>query len=927
MKLNKTSRAGSKLVPIKIILPFTLISLIWAYFSNSILISTFHDPEIFKQMTYYAAYCYIGISSVILYFFFRVATHNLTVSEKKYRHLFENSALSIWEEDFSVVKEFLDQQRILGVTDWNAYFDSHPEAVKQCASLVEITDFNQEGLRFLGIKDKQEAPRTLDYYFTDDSYEIFKQELIALAQGATQWAGERSARSFKGETLELMFRLAVVPGYEDDLSKILVSIVDITERKKTENILSQKEKHLRQIIDLVPHFIFAKDIKGRFILANRAIADAYGTTVENLIGKADADFVKSSKEVELFVQDDLDVIRSGKSKVIPHEIITDAHGRVRILSTTKMPFIAQGSDSPCVLGVAVDITENKNIEDALSQNRHFVESILNSTPNLIYVYDLIEKKNLYFNRGALDILGYTPQQIQDMGEHFFVNLLHSDDLFKVNEHHRLITQFGNLREIEYRMKDVNGQWRWLRSRDVLFARTPAGEPWQILGSAEDITDHKHLENRILTLAYYDALTSFPNRTLFFERASLGLSHSKRNDISCAILLVDLDRFKTINDTLGHSVGDELLKDSALKLAECVREIDTVARLGGDKFIIFLNGLEDAQSAQHIAERIREKFNNPRKILGNDLFITASVGIATYPNDGDNLEDLLKNADTAMYAAKEAGRNTFCFFDGQMNKKAVNRMQIERGLRDALAKEELKLFYQPIIGVQDGKVRGFEVLLRWFRGDGVLVGPNDFIYVAEETGLIIPIGEWVLKEACSMGIKLQQMGYEDIVMSVNISVVQLRHSGMIDIISKVLRETGLSADSLEIEVTESILIGSFDASIEILNKIRQMGVKISLDDFGTGYSSLSHLQRLPITSLKIDRLFIKELMKEGVEMAMTATIIELAHTLKLGVIAEGVEYALQLKSLAQENCDYFQGFLFGKPMPEEKAIAFLEQNSA
>jgi len=263
----------------------------------------------------------------------------------------------------------------------------------------------------------------------------------------------------------------------------------------------------------------------------------------------------------------------------------------------------------------------------------------------------------------------------------------------------------------------------------------------------------------------------------------------------------------------------------------------------------------------------------------------------------------------------------------MNRKAVNRMQIERGLRDALGKDELKLYYQPIIGVANGKVRGFEALLRWFRQDGVLVGPADFIYIAEETGLIVPIGEWVLKEACCMGVKLKKMGYEDIIMSVNISVVQLRHSGIIDVISKALKETGLSANSLEIEVTESILIGSFDASIEVLKRVREMGVRISLDDFGTGYSSLSHLQRLPITSLKIDRLFIKELMKEGVEMAMTATIIELAHTLKLGVIAEGVEYDLQLKSLALEHCDYFQGFLFGRPMPEESAVTFLEQNSS
>ncbi len=300
-----------------------------------------------------------------------------------------------------------------------------------------------------------------------------------------------------------------------------------------------------------------------------------------------------------------------------------------------------------------------------------------------------------------------------------------------------------------------------------------------------------------------------------------------------------------------------------------------------------------------------------------------MGIAAYPNDGNNLEELLKNADTAMYAAKEAGRNTFCFFDGIMNEKAVSRMQIERGLRDALTKNEFKLFYQPIISVQDGRTRGFEALIRWFRADGVLILPNDFIHIAEETGLIIPMGEWVLKEACRMGKKLQNLGFEDIVMSVNISVTQLRHKTIIDTIKNALEETGLSVNSLEIEITESILIGSFDASIEILKQIRDMGVKISLDDFGTGYSSLSHLKRLPLTNLKIDRLFIKELMNQGVEVAMTATIIDLAHTLNLGVIAEGVEHEFQLTNLAQERCDYFQGFLFGKPMPEKEAIIFLK----
>jgi len=925
-KPNGAFLSSSKLIPIKIIFPYAVLSLLWIFTSNSILMSLFQDHQTLQQFLDFKGYFYVATSSIILYSLFQAATYSLRHNEKKYRHLFENAAVSIWEEDFSEVKEFFERQRAMGVVNWREYFDANPQAVKQCAALVRIIDFNQMGLQFLGIKDKALAPRNLDYYFSEHSYETFKEELIVLAGGATQWTGEIPARSLKGHAKEMMFQLNVVPGYEDDLSKILVSTLDITERKNIEKILHQKEQYLRQIIDLVPHFIFAKDIEGRFILVNRAIADSYGTTVENLVGKKDADFIKAKEEVQHFAQDDMDVIRSGKSKFIPEEPITNAKGEIRLLSTTKIPFTASGSNSPSVLGVAVDITELKHIEKALLKSQHMNDSILNSTPNLIYVYDMINKKNVYCNRETEEFFGFTSQQIQDMGEDLFFKLLHPDELSKVVEYHNSVFIDGEVREIEHRMKNARGQWRWLRCRNVLFARTPKGEPWQILGSAEDITEQKNLESRVLTLAHYDSVTTLPNRTLFFERASLGLSNAKRSNISCAILFVDLDRFTTVNDTLGHTVGDKLLKDTAMKLSECVREIDTIARMGGDKFIVFLNGLEEPQSAQHIAERIREKFNCSRQVLGHDLYVTASVGISTYPNDGDNLEDLLKNADTALYAAKEAGRNNFSFFDGTMNDKAVSRMHIERGLREALKKEELKLFYQPIIGVQDGEVRGFEALLRWNREGGVSIPPNDFIYIAEETGLIIPIGEWVLKEACQMGIRLHDLGFEDMVMSVNISVVQLRHKSIIETIKRALEESGLSAHSLEIEITESFLIGSVDASIGVLRQIRDMGVKISLDDFGTGYSSLSHLQRLPITSLKIDRLFIKELMNEGIEKAMTSTIIDLAHTLDLGVIAEGVEHDLQLKSLSQKRCDYFQGFLCGKPMPEESAIAFLEENS-
>ena len=256
----------------------------------------------------------------------------------------------------------------------------------------------------------------------------------------------------------------------------------------------------------------------------------------NLIGKTHADFVNNEKEIQHFIHDDLEVIRTGRPKIIPQETITNAQGKTRILSTIKIPFTASGIKSPCILGVAVDITAYKFAEDALSQSRHFIDSILNATPNLIYVYDLIEKKNVYCNRGVLDILGYSSQQIQDMGPLLFNKILHPEDLRKVTEHHQLICHDGKIKEIEYRIKDINNQWRWLRSRDVLFARTSTGEPWQILGSAEDITEQKQLESRFLTLAYYDAVTTFPNRTLFFERANLGLSHARRSNISCAVLI-------------------------------------------------------------------------------------------------------------------------------------------------------------------------------------------------------------------------------------------------------------------------------------------------------------------------------------------------------------------------------------------------------
>jgi len=503
----------------------------------------------------------------------------------------------------------------------------------------------------------------------------------------------------------------------------------------------------------------------------------------------------------------------------------------------------------------------------------------------------------------------------------FLEYVHPDDRASVDQAYHESIEHKKPFEIEHRLLMKDGRIKWVG--EIGRAEyDDAGRHIRSVGTVQDITERKLLENKLLTMAHYDTLTQIPNRTLFLEAATMGISHARRNRSQCAILFVDLDHFKNVNDTFGHSVGDELLKDTSVKLASCIREADIMARFGGDEFIVLLNDLESGQNAQYIAERIREKLNVPRIIAGNDLFITASVGIAVYPNDGGFLEDLLKNADTAMYAAKESGGNKYCFFDHVMNKNAVTKMQMERGLRDASGKKEFALFYQPIVNVADGKVRGVEALLRWFKTEGGLAFPDEFIAIAEETGLIIPIGEWVLHEACRFNKQLVDAGYTDMVMSVNISVAQLRRKNLVDVVKSALDQSGLRPELLEVEVTESLFIESFDAAIEILNAIRALGVQVSLDDFGTGYSSLVHLQKLPIMNLKIDRLFIKEIAKDSDENAMIPAIIDLAHKLKLRVVAEGVETGVQLEKLLGNGCDYYQGYLFSKPIPADQVAAFL-----
>ncbi|RJX18010.1 MAG: GGDEF domain-containing response regulator [Desulforudis sp.] len=438
----------------------------------------------------------------------------------------------------------------------------------------------------------------------------------------------------------------------------------------------------------------------------------------------------------------------------------------------------------------------------------------------------------------------------------------------------------------------------------------------------DITERKRYEETIWHQAFHDNLTGLANRMLFKDRLALAMAHAKRNNNGLAVLFLDLDRFKLINDTLGHDIGDQLLNQVGIRLRNCVREDDTVARMGGDEFTLLLPEIMKAEHAARIAQKVVEAVRQPLKIGEHELYISTSIGIVLFPDDGQDAETLLKNADTAMYRAKENGRNHYELYASSMNAKASERLSLENSMRRALERREFVVHYQPKINVKSGGITGMEALVRWQHPKLGLVLPGEFIPLAEESGLIVPIGEWVLKTACAQNKAWQDSGFPSIRVAVNLSARQFQLQNLVEVVSRVLKTTGLDPTCLELEITESIAMQNAEHTVSVLNQLNEMGIQLSIDDFGTGYSSLSYLRRFPINKLKIDRSFVAEIGTDSHNGAIASAVIVLGRSLNMGVIAEGVEREEQLNFLKDHDCFEMQGFLFGKPMPVEDFTHFL-----
>nr|WP_246545624.1 EAL domain-containing protein [Pelotalea chapellei] len=446
----------------------------------------------------------------------------------------------------------------------------------------------------------------------------------------------------------------------------------------------------------------------------------------------------------------------------------------------------------------------------------------------------------------------------------------------------------------------------------------------VSGTTLDITARIRAESEIQQLINYDTLTGLPNRSLLHDRLKLAIAQAAREHNLVGVLLLDLDRFKSINETLGHRAGDKLLKTVAKRLSACVRESDTLARLGGDEFVTILIGVSSEDGITTVAKKVLALIAEPMYIDGHEIYTSGSIGIAVYPMDGEDGHTLLKHADLAMYQAKEQDRNNFQFFSREMNTKVLERMMLETSMRKALDREEFFLVYQPQVDVRSGRIIGMEALLRWQHPDMGLLGPDKFIYLAEDNGFIIPLGEWVLRAACKQNKAWQDAGLTPVRVAVNLSSKQFGQQRLDEMIASVLMDTGLEPQWLEVEITESAIMKNAEQNATILHKLKEMGIALAIDDFGTGYSSLSYLKHFPITRLKIDRSFVRDITTNPDDAAIAEIIIAMAQTLKLNVIAEGVETRPQMEFLSFHNCVEMQGYLFSRPVPAEEFARLLRE---
>ena len=744
-------------------------------------------------------------------------------------------------------------------------------------------------------------------------------------QQIQRWGGDASRLG--GEVQFINRSLSFWQRYGDYVSMVaLVIIAQFTtiaalllsrrRRRRAEKAVEESEAVLSAAIADAPHLIMLHAEDGQVLKISGKWLEITGYTREQL--------ATTRSWLDLAYGPGNDKIAWGIKKLYSiseaqrggeFEIRTRS-GEIRIWDFMNAPLPPLADGRRVVMSMAQDITESQQNDRTRAALLAEKEAIFQNA--VVGIALLRHREIVTCNSRMEELFGYPGGALIGQRTRMFWPSDDDYESFGERAYEILGRGLSHSEELIMRRADGSTFWASVTGRALDPSRPHDGSIWIY----NDINERKIAEEKVQFLAYHDALTGLPNRLLVQDRFSQAMAFADRSKTKLALLFLDLDHFKTINDSLGHAVGDALLKQVAQRLAECVRETDTISRQGGDEFLVLLPELADAEATAPVLVKMLERLQEPFYADGNELATSVSIGIALYPDDGHDFENLQKKADTAMYRAKDAGGNIYRFFDEQMNIEAVEHLSLRNGLRRALDHGELVLHYQPQINLHSGKVVGCEALIRWRHPELGMMAPGRFIPIAEESRLIIPIGEWVLQEACRQAVQWRREGLPPLTVAVNLSAVQFKRGDLEQTVISALESSGHDPAALELELTESILIGNTSGVLATVTRLKSLGVTISIDDFGTGYSSLSYLKRFAVDKLKIDQSFVRDLATDPEDAAIVLAIIQMAKSLGLITIAEGVEDEGMLKRLRLYQCDEAQGYLFARPMPAEDFAAFV-----
>ena len=718
---------------------------------------------------------------------------NLGAYDESMGRFFNLFPLSLWEEDFSQLKTYLDELRSQGVSDFRPYFKEHPDAVELCARKIVITDVNQYTLEIYGRSNKEEFISALNNAQNHGPLDVLFEELVAIGQGKTQFNWEGGDDFVNGEVRYHRVRWLVYPGCEETYQRVIVAITDVTEHRQILEALRESEERFSLAVNGANDGIWDWNLRTGKVY--------YSSRWKGLLGFSDSEIGDSRDE--------------WIGRVHPEEV--------------------------------------KRVKEELDAH----------------------------------LAGQTTQFASE---------------------HRIWTRFGN--------------YRWYLVRG-LAVREEGQRAHRMAGSLTDINPRKIIEERLVHDAMHDPLTNLPNRAYFLDLLRHSIERARRHgEYQAAVLFLDLDRFRLINESLGHTSGDRLLLAITNRLLACLRSGDSLSRFGGDDFAILLDDINGVADATRIATRIQHEMSLAFDLKGQEIFTSVSIGIVLVRSGYQSAEELLRDAETAMNRAKNAGRCRYQIFDPRMHAQSVALLQVEADLRRAIERQEFVLHYQPIISLPTGKITSVEALIRWQNPERGMILPIDFIPLAEETGLIQQIGEWILRTACAQARKWQDCGFKDLLVSINISPVQFQNHNLVDLVAGIIEETGVPPRALQLEITESTAMEDLDLSVRILHEMSNLGVQVSIDDFGVSYSSLGYLKRFPVNKLKIDLSFIREVPTSRDDSAITAAMIAMGHIMDLGVVSEGVENEDQLRFLISRQCDEAQGFLFAQAMTADEMTVLL-----